>query len=433
LAAAEDSVLCRACFGEGTGAASSTHVVAEDRDGNEEAGGAAKMRKRRVKKVTQSTPLKCDACSREIGWGGMRMVDAGSSREGEWMEPPFGVEAICDDCVYNFDFCTQCGGGGNFRTGKWRPRQFFPPGRRGCCLPHTRHGPLTDIQCMTFLCAPDGVYDIHFDPKPFTEKPNDRTMKLLFAEFHGRFPTNRELLKHRMDRAVELYKVSKMGFNATATWMARSMFLRTWEQLGKRLGIALKELEAFVFGDDGTVGDMPSTGQVRRYICTLDALKSSKKPGRKQQNAALAESDAQELCLAGFMLFQWHIPRRQLVQCQNAFIPRDIEVDDPISHVSFCISSVLKRIEREAKAEKLPLPVHCGMWILPMVGSILEPKLRAIGMRPLADYVSTLDEEERSVFDDAVHVYGIGEGIKEDFQYLFIGFDALRMRVAYEE
>ncbi|KAJ3104873.1 hypothetical protein HDU96_008769 [Phlyctochytrium bullatum] len=106
LAAAEDSVLCRACFGEGGGAASAPQMVADDREGNEEVGGTAKLRKRRVKKVTQSTPLKCDACSREIGWGGMRMVDAGLGREGEWTEPPFGVEAVCDDCVNNFGGCS---------------------------------------------------------------------------------------------------------------------------------------------------------------------------------------------------------------------------------------------------------------------------------------------------------------------------------------
>ncbi|KAJ3109598.1 hypothetical protein HDU96_007161, partial [Phlyctochytrium bullatum] len=106
IASADDSVLCRACFAEreGDGAVGAVEKVAKEREDDEEAGVAAKMRKRRVRKVTQSTPLKCDACSREIGWGGMRTVAPTGAREneGEWTEPPFGVETVCDDCVIHF-------------------------------------------------------------------------------------------------------------------------------------------------------------------------------------------------------------------------------------------------------------------------------------------------------------------------------------------
>ncbi|KAJ3112682.1 hypothetical protein HDU96_004312 [Phlyctochytrium bullatum] len=425
LAAAEDSVLCRACFEDG--AASLAQIGGDD----EEAGGATKIRKRRVKKVTQRTPLKCDACTREIGWGGMRMVDPGSSRdrEGEWTEPPFGVEAVCDDCVNNFDFCTQCGGGGNFRTGKWRPRQLFLPGRRGCCHPHIRYGPLTDVQCMTFRCAPDGIPDIHFDPQPFVEKPNERTMKALLSQFHGRFPTSRELLELRMAEAIELYKLNKMGVNATAPVMARSLVLRTWREMALRIENGVKEVKAIVLGDDGTIGDLPPVGEVRRYFCTVDGLRSGKKPGRKQPSS-LAEtaSDAQELCMTGFLVFQWDIPRRQIIHCHNAFVMREAEVDDPISHFSFCLASLLSRIEREARAERLPLPLHCGMWFLPYVGrGDLMAKLMAIGMVPLEEYVATLDEEERKVFARGVNLYGVGKEVKESLQYLFIGLEKLRM------
>ncbi|KAJ3104872.1 hypothetical protein HDU96_008768 [Phlyctochytrium bullatum] len=283
---------------------------------------------------------------------------------------------------------------------------------------------------MSFRCAPDGIRDIHFDPQPFVEKPNDRTMNALLSQFHGRFPTNRELLELKMGEAVELFKVRATG-SATPWSMALSLFLGTWRELGLRLETTVKELEAMVFGDDGSVGDAPPKGEVRRYFCTVDALKSLKKPRRKQTHP-LAEnvSDSQELCLAGFMVFQWHIPRRQIILCEAGFIPRDIDLEDPISHVSFCISSVMNRIEREAKAEKLPLPLHCGMWILPLINGV-APKLTAIGMTLLEEYVADLDEEERAVFADSVNVYGFGTGVKENFQYLFVGFDTLCMRLGH--
>ncbi|RKO85380.1 hypothetical protein BDK51DRAFT_32419, partial [Blyttiomyces helicus] len=36
-----------------------------------------------------------------------------------------------------------CGGGNSFRTGKWRPRELFRPGKRNCSLSHERIGAVT--------------------------------------------------------------------------------------------------------------------------------------------------------------------------------------------------------------------------------------------------------------------------------------------------
>ncbi|KAJ3111946.1 hypothetical protein HDU96_005122 [Phlyctochytrium bullatum] len=437
LAAAEDRVLCPACFAEreGTFAAGAVSCFTEDRAGAEEVGLPTKMRKRRVKKVTQSTPLKCDACSREIGWGGMRMVDAGMAmeREGEWTEPPFGVEAVCDDCVKNFDFCTQCGGGGTFRTGKWRPRQLFLPRRRNCTLPHTRYGILSDIQCITFRCAPDGIPDSSFDPQPEFEKRNDRAMNALRAQFQGRFPASRELLELKMADAVELYRVNKTVNHATALVMAHLPLLGTWRRSAERMETGVKEIEALVFGDDGTIGDAPPPGEVRRYLCTVDALRSFRKVGRKKsgQTAEIPEPEP-ELCPVGFLIFQWHIPRRQILFSHGTIVQRESEVDDPLSQVSLCLASILSRIQREARTEKLPMPLHCGVWIyraerqVGLGGGAFAIKMKAMGMLPMAEYCAKLDEREREVFADGVNVFGVGKGIKQDMEHLFIGMEEIR-------
>ncbi|KAJ3412461.1 hypothetical protein HDV05_000715 [Chytridiales sp. JEL 0842] len=50
------------------------------------------------------------------------------------------LEPICTTCFTQFAFCTECGGGGRYRTGKWRPRGLFRKGRRTCSLSHVRVG-----------------------------------------------------------------------------------------------------------------------------------------------------------------------------------------------------------------------------------------------------------------------------------------------------
>ncbi|KAJ3032989.1 hypothetical protein HDV00_006872 [Rhizophlyctis rosea] len=58
-------------------------------------------------------------------------------------EPDFGVEFVCQSCRTKYALCTECGGGGKYRTGKWRPVGLFLPGRRTCRLPHVRIGSST--------------------------------------------------------------------------------------------------------------------------------------------------------------------------------------------------------------------------------------------------------------------------------------------------
>ncbi|KAJ3410679.1 hypothetical protein HDV05_003502, partial [Chytridiales sp. JEL 0842] len=59
-------------------------------------------------------------------------------RAGKWGD--VGVEMLCEGCEAQFAFCTECGGGGRFRTGKWRPKELFSPQRRTCSLSHVRLG-----------------------------------------------------------------------------------------------------------------------------------------------------------------------------------------------------------------------------------------------------------------------------------------------------
>ncbi|KAI8620667.1 hypothetical protein BC830DRAFT_1098058 [Chytriomyces sp. MP71] len=86
-----------------------------------------------------------------------------------WTTPDFAVSLICDSCHSRYLFCSECGGGGKTRTGKYRPRALFPVNRRTCSLPHIRIGstpvshrvleaPIADQQDVL-----EGVRDVFFD------------------------------------------------------------------------------------------------------------------------------------------------------------------------------------------------------------------------------------------------------------------------------
>ncbi|RKO89489.1 hypothetical protein BDK51DRAFT_28148 [Blyttiomyces helicus] len=66
--------------------------------------------------------------------------DEGVMRGGEWGEPRFEVEPLCMYCWSKCRFCSRCGGGGKFRTGKWRPRELFENSKKTCSLSHLRTG-----------------------------------------------------------------------------------------------------------------------------------------------------------------------------------------------------------------------------------------------------------------------------------------------------
>ncbi|KAJ3166186.1 hypothetical protein HK101_011969, partial [Irineochytrium annulatum] len=94
----------------------------------------------------------CDVCRKGIGYGGVR-VNAGdaagragsASADGDEEEGGGGsgevsIEVVCAGCREKYAFCTECGGGGKHRTGKYRPIELFTPGRRTCGLSHVRFG-----------------------------------------------------------------------------------------------------------------------------------------------------------------------------------------------------------------------------------------------------------------------------------------------------
>ncbi|RKO91222.1 hypothetical protein BDK51DRAFT_36821 [Blyttiomyces helicus] len=102
--------------------------------------------KRKKGPVKNRSDVLCSACARCVGVGQMHVRADGAPRDGErpreeWVEPVFNVEV--------------CGGGGVFRTGRWRPRELFRAGKRNCSLSHERLG--ADTYVYETRRCPDAV------------------------------------------------------------------------------------------------------------------------------------------------------------------------------------------------------------------------------------------------------------------------------------
>lgn len=116
---------------------------------------ATKGKKRRKGDCSK---LECEVCKSCIGSGGVVSPFASDIK----------VEYVCKDCGVKYLFCSECGGGGKQRTGKWRPKELFDKGRRTCSLPHIRVGSV-DVHYNVIKVSEIteqilfGIQDVFFD------------------------------------------------------------------------------------------------------------------------------------------------------------------------------------------------------------------------------------------------------------------------------
>ncbi|KAJ3414326.1 hypothetical protein HDV05_006694 [Chytridiales sp. JEL 0842] len=183
----ESRVSCVSCFGSlhnaGVGGGGG-----EPRD-EEEGGGEGSSRiylgtetaeaENGGREEKESLKVCCGLCKRLQGHGYVSATPPTAQREywnGRW--GGVGLEIVCVGCVGKYAFCTECGGGGRFRTGKYRPLALFPPLKKTCALSHTRistkgpaHSPPTlrtfkihaDMDPTHVLAFLEGTRDVYSD------------------------------------------------------------------------------------------------------------------------------------------------------------------------------------------------------------------------------------------------------------------------------
>ncbi|KND03172.1 uncharacterized protein SPPG_02234 [Spizellomyces punctatus DAOM BR117] len=86
------------------------------------------------RKRGRSQMVDCEICKEMLGCGRVRTL------ADDEVELEITVEAVCLNCKGKYGFCGSCGGGGKYRTGKYRPIELFPKNRKTCLLSHVRVG-----------------------------------------------------------------------------------------------------------------------------------------------------------------------------------------------------------------------------------------------------------------------------------------------------
>ncbi|RKO90259.1 hypothetical protein BDK51DRAFT_47705 [Blyttiomyces helicus] len=211
--------------------------------------------KRKKGRGQPRSDMRCSACARNLGVGHMQVRADGTNeqrRREEWTEPMFDIEVVCSSCWEKYRICStvgapyqgsarsriyipltvasilQCGGGNSFRTGKWRPRELFRPGKRNCSLSHERIGAVT--------------YKYELRRCPSEISPED------------------------LSAMCSAWVDVKLRNRAVAKEMEASIELRTYEAIIARSEISQKELADFI-------GAEPRAGVERLIVLQWEAGK----------------------------------------------------------------------------------------------------------------------------------------------------------------
>ncbi|KAJ3109342.1 hypothetical protein HDU96_007254 [Phlyctochytrium bullatum] len=142
-------IRCRACSGspgeESTGYSSNASLTGGDSKSTPSStpalGNTTASSKNR-KRSRENPAVECEVCRKHLGSGAVRAAEEGGGGEAAATVESKGVEVevVCEPCGVAYLFCSECGGGGKSRTGKWRPKELFSQNRKTCSLPHVRIG-----------------------------------------------------------------------------------------------------------------------------------------------------------------------------------------------------------------------------------------------------------------------------------------------------
>ncbi|RKO82719.1 hypothetical protein BDK51DRAFT_49992 [Blyttiomyces helicus] len=151
-----------------------------------------------------------------------------------------------------------CGGGGSYRTGKWRPLELFRGEKRNCNLSHERIGAICSI----------------YETRPA----------------HEVTPTD-------LSAMLAIYIDGQLRFRASSKEMEASFEFPTYESIVAQSAISQAELERFI-------GTTPAPGVERLTLFHWEAGKLKARKGKKDSAPASSPSSPAPRRLHGFFNVQ---------------------------------------------------------------------------------------------------------------------------------
>ncbi|KAI8815385.1 hypothetical protein BJ742DRAFT_864603 [Cladochytrium replicatum] len=304
--------LCTQCLPGEAGASDLIQDTDEASAGTASVSGTSAGKRKRI---TSDESLECEVCKQRFCSGLIRYVDGGLAEEcgltvekgydgaagpndkpglsalitsqsrrkhqGGAQRSDFKIEIVCTPCRSKYRFCTECGGGGKYRTGKYRPTELFIGSRRTCLLSHVRLGGASSVSIVVYEAS----------GTPISTQVLDETRDVHNDGFYSLFACT-EIMEARGTRLATFERVQSLGMHG---WKAVEGLLRgentaVHPGVVRLLGCAYMERPSGK-GRGGSCPTVASLGQLRASGGTLVTL-PLKKGNAAQQSAAEDEARA---------------------------------------------------------------------------------------------------------------------------------------------
>ncbi|KAJ3215556.1 hypothetical protein HDU67_000277 [Dinochytrium kinnereticum] len=280
------------------------------------------------------------------------MLEEKKEVEESWSVPDFGVEVICLKCFTDYKFCTKCGGGGLWRSGRWRPHQLFDQGRKTCRLPHYRPGPSTQFRYVVYripIFSQSSAYGAH-PPSQSLQAYTDASMPSI--PYVSTTASVRDSLARLSRDTVKFWKESSLNSIADAFTMQRAMFAETWEKIERTKGEFAEQLEIFIKGMIRPDAQLDPRKRIHRFLCLAFFPCTKRRRGAKKTgDDATRGYSIGGCCTAQFFVDDRHVSGRFVTSVgQFGFHPN--------SMVPPMILSLFQRVQSDIQTYSLPPPLY---------------------------------------------------------------------------
>ncbi|KAJ3214564.1 hypothetical protein HDU67_001484 [Dinochytrium kinnereticum] len=361
------------------------------------------QRKRKSEKAGKESDVNCKLCSTCIAIGGVRLLPAGPGVTGHgedssWIKPEFGIEVVCVDCFENFQFCTKCGGGGQWRTGRWRPKPMFELGRKTCNLPHLRLGDPSKFRFVVYRLP---VHNEGSEPVTKLEGfiHNKETMS---AIPYVHLPME-EAIERMAEDVSEFWDVASVTTIADAQTMKALSYASNWEDLIATKNLLKEQMKLMIRGQFLPSFD-PSEYSHRRFrrfltlgFCPIDKSKAETSSISTKPPMDPLRGHRIVACIAHI----WDIEGRHIMARYSC----------TLGQFGFHPNSILPKLNFAAgerilanKAETAHVPRADFVWGLGVWGRGVErsrksilPGMIARGTQLIEDYCAVRGIEEKAV------------------------------------
>ncbi|KAJ3187583.1 hypothetical protein HK101_009349 [Irineochytrium annulatum] len=322
--------------------------------------------------------VECRLCTVRLGVGTIK-TDEGNLKEE--IRNDLAIDVICAKCF------------SEFRSGKWRPKEMFTPGRKTCLLSHKRLGKPEKFRYVTYRLPvhQPGVVDQKIPPTlPYALYKSNPMSHVPYTNL----PTPQAIDAIVKD-ATQAFHHCWLSLMAEATYMRDSRALYTWERVVARQGRVWKNIETFIRGRFRP--DIENIdGEIRRYMCVgFIPVGANGEGGEAGKGVTPGE---ERYAMSGFMCMQWDMQARVVCAGEVAHHAK-VQLSKSSMLPHFCWAVMQAIAEDVATVPRELEPKHVWTWLrlrLNTTGKAFMKLVKGLQLIEIGEYVvkEGLNKEE---------------------------------------